>query len=52
MTVSSSNYWHPTGVVKPGYGIPTFQLTAKALYSKGHTFKTVFIILLIETEDQ
>ena len=34
-TVSWSNDSHPTGVVKPVYGIPTFQLTAKAAYSKG-----------------
>ena len=30
---------NPTGVVKPVYGIPTFPLTAKAVLSKGHTFK-------------
>ena len=29
-TVSWSNDSHPTGVVKPVYGIPTFPLTAKA----------------------
>ena len=30
-TVSWSNDSHPTGVVKPVYGIPTFPLTAKAV---------------------
>ena len=30
-TVSWSNDNHPTGVVKPVYGIPTFLLTAKAV---------------------
>ena len=30
-TVSWGNDSHPTGVVKPVYGIPTFQLTAKAV---------------------
>ena len=30
-TVSWGNDSHPTGVVNPVYGIPTFQLTAKAL---------------------
>ena len=30
-TVSWSNNSHPTGVVKPVYGIPTFPLTAKAV---------------------
>ena len=29
------------GVVKPVYGIPTFQLTAKAVQSKGHIFKNL-----------
>ena len=38
-TVSWGNDSHPTGVVKPVYGIPTFPLTAKAVQSKGHTFK-------------
>ena len=32
---------NPTGVVKPVYGIPTFPLTAKAVQSKGHTFKNI-----------
>ena len=40
-TVSLSNDNHPTGVVKPVYGIPTFQLTIKAALSKGHTFKNL-----------
>ena len=40
-TVSWGNDSHPTGVVKPVYGIPTFPLTAKVLQSKGHTFKNV-----------
>ena len=40
-TVSWGNDSHPTGVVKPVYGIPTFSLTAKALKSKGHTFKNL-----------
>ena len=30
-TVSWSNDSHPTGVVKPVYGIPTFPLTTKAV---------------------
>ena len=30
-TVSWSNNSHPTGVVKPVYGYPTFPLTAKAV---------------------
>ena len=30
-TVSLGNDSHPTGVVKPVYGIPTFPLTAKAV---------------------
>ena len=38
-TVSWSNNSHPTGVVKPVNGYPTFPLTTKALQSKGHTFK-------------
>ena len=51
-TVSWRNYGHPTGLAKPVYGIPTFPLTAKAVLSKGHTFKNVYIILLMKTEDQ
>ena len=35
------NNSHPTGVVKPVYGIPTFPLTAKAVQSKGHAFKNL-----------
>ena len=35
-TVSWSNNNHQTGVVKPVYWIPTFQLTTKALLSKWH----------------
>ena len=38
-TESLGNESHPTGVVKPVYGIPTFPLTAKAVLSKGHTFE-------------
>ena len=37
-TVSRGNDSHPTGVVKPVYGILTFPLTEKAVQSKGHTF--------------
>ena len=40
-TVSLGDESHPTGVVKPVYGIPTFPLTAKAVLSKGHTFKNL-----------
>ena len=40
-TVSWSNNSHPTGVVKPVAVYPTFQLTAKAVKSKGHTFKNL-----------
>ena len=36
-TVSLSNENRSTVVVKPVYGIPTFPLTAKALYTKGYT---------------
>ena len=43
---------HPTGVVKPVYGIITFQLTAKALQSKAQTFQKKLIISLIKTEDK
>ena len=38
-TLSWSNFFHPTGVVKLVYGIPSFQVTSKAVYSKGYTFK-------------
>ena len=31
VAVSWSNDSHPTGVIKPVYGIPTFQLTAKSV---------------------
>ena len=34
VTVSRSNSSHPTGVVKPVYGRPTFPLTATAVQSK------------------
>ena len=51
-TVSWGNDIHPTVVVRPVYGIPTFPLTAKAVLSKGHTFKNLKIILLIKAEDQ
>ena len=33
-TVSWGNDSHPTGVVKPVYGIPTFPITTKALNQK------------------
>ena len=33
--VSWMNESHPTGVVKPIYGIQTFPLTANSVYSKG-----------------
>ena len=52
LTVSWSNYCHPNGVVKPVYGIPNFQLTAKAVLSKGRTLKYSQIILRIKTKDQ
>ena len=38
-TVRWGNNSHPTGVVKPVYGIQIFQLTATAVLSRGHTFK-------------
>ena len=38
-TVSWGNNSHPTGVVKPVNGQPTFPLTATAVLSKGHTLK-------------
>ena len=36
-TVSWSDNSHPTGMVIPVYGYPTFPLTIKAVLSKGHT---------------
>ena len=36
---SRGNDSHKTGVVKPAYGISTFALTAKAVWSKGHIIK-------------
>ena len=39
--VSWSNDSHPTGVVKPIYGVPTFPLITQAPLSKGQTFKNV-----------
>ena len=42
-TVRWSNYGHPTGVVDRF----TFPLPATAVYSNGHTFKTLLINLLI-----
>ena len=50
--VSRSNNSQPTGVVKFVYERLTFPLTETAVYSKGHTFKNLLIILLIETEEQ
>ena len=41
VTVSLSKNSYPTGVVKPDYGYPTFQRIAKAVQSKGHTFKNL-----------
>ena len=38
-TISWGNDSHPTGVVKPVYGISTFPLTEKAVQSIGHTCK-------------
>ena len=43
---------HPIDVVKPGYSMPTFPLTAKAVLSKGPTFKNLYTILLIKTENE
>ena len=40
-TVSWGIDSHQTDVVKPVYGIPTFPFTAKAVLSKGHTFKNL-----------
>ena len=40
-TTSWGNDSHSTGLVKAVYGITTFSLTAKAVLSKGHTFKNV-----------
>ena len=37
MTVSWSNNSHPTGVIIPVYGFPTFPLTAKGVQSKGQS---------------
>ena len=51
-TVSWSNDSHATDVVNSVYGIPAFRLTAKAMQSKGHTFKKLLIILLRKTENQ
>ena len=41
MTVSWSNDSHTAGVVKPVYGIPTFQVTANAVLSRGHTLSNL-----------
>ena len=46
-TISWGNDSHPTAVVKPVYGIPTFHLTAQAVLSKGHTFKKVLLSLIV-----
>ena len=51
-TVSRNNSSYPTGVVKPVYERSTFPITASDVQSKGHTFKNLNIIVLIETEDQ
>ena len=40
-TVNWSNDNNPTDMVKPVYGIPTFQITAKAVLSKGHKLKNL-----------
>ena len=42
-TVSWGNDSHPTPVVKPDYGIPTFPLTANAVKSKGRAFKNSIV---------
>ena len=47
-TVSWSNSSHPTGMVKPVYERSTFPLTATAVLSKGHTFKTAISIIPID----
>ena len=44
-TVSWSNCCHPTGMIKPVYGIPIFPLTAKAVLSKG---KRVYLIRMVQ----
>ena len=38
-TINWSDDSHQTDVVKPIYGTSTFQLNAKAVESKGHTYK-------------
>ena len=40
-TVSWDNSSHPSGVVKPVYGRSTFQLTATAVFSEGHTLNKI-----------
>ena len=37
--VNWSDDSHPTGVVTPVNGVPTFPLTTNAVLSKGHAFK-------------
>ena len=51
-TVGWCNSCYPNGVVKPVYERSTFQLTATAVKSKGHTFNNFSTTLLIVTEDQ
>ena len=41
MTVRWSNKSHSTGLVKLVYGYQTFPLTAKAMLSKGRTFRNL-----------
>ena len=50
--VSSSNNRYPTGMVISVYERSTIPLTTTVVLSKGHTFKNLKIILLIETEGQ
>ena len=50
-TVSWSNNSHPTGVAKPIYGIPTFPLTTKAVWSKGHTIKQLMHCLIFRNNN-
>ena len=46
-TVSWRNNKHPTGIIKPVNGYPTFPPTTEEMQSIGQTFKYLVIIILI-----
>ena len=51
-TVNWTNDNHGSGVVKAVFWILTFPLTTKAVWSNGHTFKSLLITLFMKTKDQ